>query len=101
MIQGISTFSGRNIPKGSGVYRITNDGRAILTAGNKEKQLIRRRINPRDIRWTTPSREFFGKESQYAVEKMNIQRVKIIRGFRHISASSMSNLGKQVSSEKK
>lgn len=70
-----------------------NDGRTVLTASNKERGLIGRRINPRDIRWTIPSREFFGKESQYAVEKMNVQKVKIVRGFRQISASSFSKMG--------
>lgn len=90
MIQGMSVFSGRNVPKARGIYRITTDGRVMLTASNKERQLINRKINPRDIRWTASSREFFGKEAQYVVEKMNVQRVKITRGFRHISASSLS-----------
>ncbi|CAD25625.2 similarity to 60S RIBOSOMAL PROTEIN L24 [Encephalitozoon cuniculi GB-M1] len=89
MIQGVSMFSGRNIPKGSGIYEVMSDGRAVLTASNKERRLIARKINPRDIRWTTSSREFFGKESQYVVEKMNVQKVKVVRGFRHISASSL------------
>ncbi|AFN83339.1 60S ribosomal protein L24 [Encephalitozoon romaleae SJ-2008] len=100
MIEGVSVFSGHNIPKGSGIYRVMNDGRTVLTASNKERKLIQRKINPRDIRWTTTSREFFGKESQYVVEKMNVQKVKIVRGFRHISASSFEK-ARQAGSSKK
>ncbi|ADM11851.1 60S ribosomal protein L24 [Encephalitozoon intestinalis ATCC 50506] len=100
MIEGLSTFSGRTMPKGSGIYSVMNDGRTILTASNKERKLIQRKINPRDIRWTTTSREFFGKESQYVVEKMNVQKVKIVRGFRHISAGLLEKARQTESSRK-
>ena len=95
MIQGVSTFSGRSMARGSGIYRIMGDGRAILTASNKERKLIERKVNPRDIRWTMASREFFGKEAQYVAEKMNVQKVKIVRGFRHIGAGSFSKGGQE------
>ncbi|KAM0672178.1 ribosomal protein L24 [Ordospora colligata] len=89
MNQGVSTYSGRSIPKGSGMFKIMNDGKVILTASNKERRLIKRCINPRDVKWTIPSREFLGKEAQYVVEKMNVQKTKIVRGFKNIGASLM------------
>ncbi|WUR03052.1 ribosomal protein eL24 [Vairimorpha necatrix] len=87
MIDGISIYSGRAIPKGSSTVRITNDGKQQLTANKKERSLISRKINPKLVKWTIPSRVVRKKHELFTSSQKNIPRpARIERGFRNISA---------------
>jgi large subunit ribosomal protein L24e len=93
MIDGISLYSGRAIPKGSSTVRITNDGKQQLTANRKERSLISRKINPKLIKWTIPSRVERKKHELFTSLQKNIPRpAKIERGFKNISADAVKGM---------
>lgn len=94
----LSIFSGHEIARGKGRQRVAIDGHVMNIRGKKEKKLIERKINPRDIRWTLPSREFFGKHERYVTDTSNQIKVdktnSAARGYRNIGVLS-NILGKK------
>lgn len=96
MIDGLSLYSGRPIPKGSSTVKITNDGKQQMTANRKERSLISRKINPKLIKWTIPSRVERKKHELFTSLQKNIPRpAKIERGFRNISVDSAKEAKKE------
>ncbi|KAF5141422.1 60s ribosomal protein l24 [Vairimorpha ceranae] len=90
MIDGISIYSGRAVPKGSATIKITNDGKQQLTANRKERSFMERKINPKLIKWTIPSRVVRKKHELFTSLQKNIPRpAKIERGFKNISADML------------
>jgi ribosomal protein L24E len=73
------------IKRGSGIYTIANDGRAVLSARKKERLLIARKIDPRVVRWSVPCRERLGKQSKAVEAKeraVSVQKPKLTVGFK-------------------
>ncbi|EQB60872.1 60s ribosomal protein l24 [Vairimorpha apis BRL 01] len=96
MIDGISLYSGRAIPKGSAIIKVTNDGKQQLTANRKERSLMERKINPKSIKWTIPSRVIHKKHEMFTSLQKNIPRpAKIERGFKSVSAEKFSEFSRK------
>lgn len=90
MLDGVSIYSGRAIPKGSGTFKISNDGKSMLCMGRKERTLIKRGVNPKNIGWTIPSRVSRKKHELFSSQQKNIPRLaKIERGFKAVAADSL------------
>lgn len=82
MKEGICVFSGHEVPKGTGLVRVSNDTRALLFMNRKARALSDRKANPRAVKWTQGSRIFHKKEGRRVVQKETKLRVeKEVRGF--------------------
>lgn len=101
--EGICVFSGHEVLKGSGIVRVTNDSKFMLFKNKKVLSLSRRKINPRLVKWTQPSRMFLKKGSKKAEKKFeNVQIVKEFRGFPMIPKSMIKNFpSKEPKKDKK
>ncbi|ORD97359.1 hypothetical protein HERIO_780 [Hepatospora eriocheir] len=89
MYQGESSFSGVMIPKAKGITKICTDGRLQFTFGGKERNLIENKINPRIVKWTLISREFY-KKSEKTSNKSTEQKLTVtkkVRGFNCVPSS--------------
>ncbi|KAF7683822.1 60S ribosomal protein L24 [Astathelohania contejeani] len=102
MREGISVFSGNEVPKGSGHYHIRPDGKQLLIASNKELQMVRRKINPCDIRWTSVARSKNRKGEKNENEpKVVVKPIKILRGYSSVPRSIIQNSNPKASTEKR
>ncbi|ELA42594.1 uncharacterized protein VICG_00346 [Vittaforma corneae ATCC 50505] len=82
MNQGICSFSGYVVPKGSGVSKVGNDGKITFTRSRKERTLVDLKISARDCKWTQSSRAFFKKTNKSVKEQNDFVHItKIVRGF--------------------
>lgn len=102
MNQGICSFSGYTIPKGSGVHKVGNDGKLTLTRSGKERNLISMKISARDCKWTQSSRAFFKKTNKSVKEHNDFVYVtKIVRGFTLVPKALVSETPKNENKNKK
>merc|ERR1712131_460392 len=90
MYTGQSSFSGWMVPRGSGITKVMNDGKVILTMGRKEKNYYENKVSARNIKWTESSRAFFKKSNKLAQKEEQIYKVeKNIRGFNLLSGDAI------------
>lgn len=102
MNQGICSFSGYSIPKGSGINKVCNDGKIILTRSGKERNLVDLKISARDCRWTQSSRAFFKKTNKSVKEQDDfIHITKIVRGFTFVPKALISEVKTENKSTRK
>ncbi len=88
MLEYTCAFSGKKIAIGHGIHVVTADSKLISAWGNKELSLIKRKISPKNVRWTEQSRSFYNKNNkQVSQESKNISVAKIERGFRFVPKS--------------
>ncbi|KAM0677408.1 60S ribosomal protein L24 [Binucleata daphniae] len=87
MREGICSYSGHILPKGTGITFVRSDNRAVLYKSNKVRNFVARKIKPRFIRWTQAARMILKKENVVKEQKIEIpQVIKIVRGFPTIPA---------------
>lgn len=99
--EGLCVFSGYEVPKGSGLIRVTNDTRSFLFLNKKVRSLSDRKTNPRDVAWTVASRTFRKKGMKKVIKKeVEIQVVKEVRGFPSVPKSLIAQ-PKKVDEQKK
>lgn len=100
--EGICVFSGYEVPKGSGLIRVTNDTRSFLFLNKKVQSLSKRKINPRDVAWTTASRAFRKKGMKKVIRKeVEIQVIKEVRGFPSVPKSIIAQPKKDDDQKKR
>lgn len=100
--EGVCVFSGYDVPKGSGLIRVTNDTRSFLFLNKKVLSLSNRKINPRDVVWTAASRAFRKKGMKKVIRKeIEIQVVKEVRGFPSVPKSIIVQPKRDDDSKKK
>ncbi|KCZ75886.1 hypothetical protein H311_00893 [Anncaliia algerae PRA109] len=85
--EGTCIFSGHDVPKGSGLIKVTNDTRSFVFKNQKVLKLVERKINPKDIAWTQASR-ILHKKGEKKTEKKNVEIriIKEVRGFPGVSS---------------
>ena len=82
MYQGASVFSGFQVPRGSGLNLVLNDGRVQFTFTGKERSFMKGKISARSVKWTETSRTFFKKNNRSTkVEQETLTITKKVRGF--------------------
>ncbi|RVD92837.1 60s ribosomal l24 [Tubulinosema ratisbonensis] len=100
--EGICIFSGYEVKKGSGLIKVTNDTRTFLFANRKVLALVTRKANPKDIKWTQPSRIYHKKGEKKVEKKVNqIKVVKEVRGFPGVSKDLVNKEVKEVEKKPK
>ncbi|OQS54045.1 hypothetical protein EHP00_1695 [Ecytonucleospora hepatopenaei] len=91
MYQGQSIFSGLNVPRGSGLHTVLNDGRVQYTANRKERNFLNAKVSARNVKWTESSRAFFKKNNKTAkVEQEIFTITKKVRGFAMLPGTLMN-----------
>ncbi|ELQ75908.1 putative Ribosomal protein L24e protein [Trachipleistophora hominis] len=99
--QGKCVFSGQDVPKAKGTYRVQHDGRAQLTRTTKASSYLKRSIKPQKVLWTLGAR-FFHKKGG-AVHKKERERIvppKIVRGFPCLPKKAVEEVKKGVVGKK-
>lgn len=102
MLQGVCVYSGFNVPRGSGIHIVGNDGKMHLTRSRKERTLIDLKISSRDVKWTLASRAFFKKTNKSVKEQNDyIPITKIVRGFTLVPKALVNEVVKTESKTNK
>lgn len=68
------------VKKGSGSYRVAADGKSALIRSNKELDLLKRKVDPKVVRWTVAHRDFRNKNVD--VSRLNAEVVKVSKNTR-------------------
>ncbi|ELA46976.1 hypothetical protein VCUG_01507 [Vavraia culicis subsp. floridensis] len=99
--QGKCVFSGRDVLKAKGTYKVQHDGRAQLTGTGKARSYLTRNVKPQKVLWTLGAR-FFHKKGG-AVHKKERERIvppKIVRGFPCLPKKAVEEVKKGVVGKK-
>lgn len=92
MVEHVCAFSGIKIPQGRGIYKVKNDSKLLTVWGNRELNYIKKKISPKSVKWTLPSRAFLNKKNKEEEKKVETVKVnKGNRGLYFVPSSLISN----------
>ena len=93
MITGKCVYSGHDIPKAKGMYKVMFDGKVNLFITRKARSLFDNKVKNQKVLWTTSSRYFHKKDAAVHKEKKQIiQLPKIVRGFPQVSKKAVQEI---------
>lgn len=102
MREGVCSYSGHVLPKGTGITLVRSDNRAVLYKSNKVRRFVSKKIKPRYIRWTQAARTILKKENVVKEQKIEIpQVIKIVRGFPSIPSHVIAERAERAASKEK